>query len=514
MGLPNPFSGPSKRHSVCCRSCLACGYGQAVDTSTRWGDKRDGFPTGIRAGLLELRPFVEMIALVSVGRPVSELRIVASLAMLYVFRMLGLFMVFPVMMIYGLEYQAATPMLLGLALGCYGLTQAIFQIPLGLLSDIWGRKPIIVAGLLVFAGGSLVAALSDSVWGLIIGRALQGAGAIASAVLALVGDLTSEQNRTRAMAVIGISIGLSFSIAMVLGPVLAASGGLPAIFWLSTGLALVGIAILWGLVPDPPPNGSVRGEQRPVFRLLGAAMRNADLQRLNLGIFVLHFVLTATFVAVPLAFEQAGIAADRHWHFYLPVMLLSFLAMVPFIYLAERKRRMKGVFVGAVAVLMVAELVLGLSASLWHRVIGLFIFFGAFNLLEATLPSLVSKQAPAGSKGTAMGVYSTCQFLGAAIGGIAGGISYSYFGIGGVFWIGLVVCAVWLLVALSMKTPPHVTSIVLTQAHDVDVDVMRTAVSGIVDAHWAREQALLYLKVDSEHFRRDSLEDYLDSVRR
>ncbi len=477
------------------------------------GSKRDGVPTGIGAGLLELPPFAEMIALVSVGQSVSEVRIVASLALLYVFRMLGLFMVFPVMMIYGLEYHAATPMLLGLALGCYGLTQAIFQIPLGLLSDIWGRKPIIVAGLLVFAVGSLVAALADSVWGLIIGRALQGAGAIASAVLALVGDLTSEQNRTRAMAVIGISIGLSFSIAMVLGPVLAASGGLPAIFWLSTGLALGGIGILWGLVPDPPANAPVRGEQRPVFRLLGTAIRNADLQRLNLGIFVLHFVLTATFVAIPLAFERADIAADRHWRFYLPVMLLSFLAMMPFIYLAERKRRMKAVFVGAVAVLMTAELVLGLSTSLWHRVIGLFVFFGAFNLLEATLPSLVSRQAPAGSKGTAMGVYSTCQFLGAATGGIAGGFSYSYFGIAGVFWVSLVVCAVWLLVALSMRTPPQLTSLVLTQAHDVKTDAMRAAVPGIVDAHWAPEQALLYLKVDGDHFHRESLQKYLDSIR-
>lgn len=475
--------------------------------------KRDGFPTGIRIGLLELPPFVEMIPLVSVGQSVSELRIVASLAMLYVFRMLGLFMVFPVMMIYGLEYDAATPMLLGLALGCYGITQAIFQIPLGLLSDIWGRKPVIVAGLLVFAGGSLVAGLSDSVWGLIIGRALQGAGAIASAILALVGDLTSEQNRTRAMAAIGISIGISFSIAMVLGPVLAASGGLPAIFWLSTALALVGIAIIWGLVPDPPPNSTLPGEQRPAFRMLGSAMHNSDLQRLNLGIFALHFVLTATFVAIPLAFESAGIAASQHWHFYLPVMLLSFVAMVPFIYLAERKRRMKAVFVGAVAVLMIAELIMGLAAGLWHRVIGLFVFFAAFNLLEATLPSLVSKQAPAGSKGTAMGVYSTCQFMGAAIGGVAGGFSYSYFGIAGVFWVSLAVCAIWLLVATSMKAPSHLTSMVLPQAHDVEIESLRAHVPGIVDAHWAREQALLYLKVDSERFHREHLQRYLDSAR-
>lgn len=455
---------------------------------------------------------MEMVPLVRIGQSVSELRIVASLALLYVFRMLGLFMVFPVMMIYGLEYHAATPMLLGLALGCYGITQAIFQIPLGLLSDIWGRKPVIVAGLLVFAAGSLVAALSDSIWGLILGRALQGAGAIASAVLALVGDLTSEQNRTRAMAVIGISIGLSFSIAMVLGPLLAASGGLPAIFWLSTVLALVGIAIIWGLVPDPPLNSKMPGEQKPVLGLLGAAIRNTDLQRLNLGIFALHFVLTATFVAIPLAFERAGIVAAQHWHFYLPVMLLSFLAMVPFIYLAERKRRMKAVFIGAVAVLMLAELLLGLSADLWQRVVGLFVFFAAFNLLEATLPSLVSKQAPAGSKGTAMGVYSTCQFLGAAIGGIVGGFTYSYFGIAGVFWTGMAVCTVWLLVALSMKAPRHVTSMVLSQTTEVQVDVMRTRVPGIVDAHWAKEQALLYLKVDSDSFHQDDLRRYLDSA--
>lgn len=446
---------------------------------------------------------------VSSTRPVSEVKVVATLSLLYVFRMLGLFMVFPVMMLFGHQYADATPFLLGMALGIYGLTQAVFQIPLGLLSDVWGRKPIILLGLVVFAVGSVVAASADDVWGLIFGRSLQGAGAIASAVMALVGDLTSEQNRTRAMAAIGASIGLSFSVAMVLGPALAAAGGLEAIFWLSAALALLGMVILYALVPSPP-----RGERNgsaglTVPALLRNAIKSTDLLRLDFGIFVLHFVLTATFVVVPIAFYQSGVEAEKHWQFYLPVMLLAFVAMLPFMYIAERKRKIKNVFIAAVLLLVVAESGLALAEHLWHWVVGLFVFFTAFNLLEATLPSLVSKQAPAASKGTAMGVYSTCQFLGAAVGGMAGGYLYQQWGIGSVLALCTGACALWLVVSLSMQTPRYLTSICVPQAAKVDRQSLLGRVPGVVEVVWVKEQSLLYLKVDDQLFERSTLNRYL-----
>lgn len=445
----------------------------------------------------------------SATKPVSEVKVVATLSLLYVFRMLGLFMVFPVMMLFGQEYEGATPFLLGMALGIYGLTQAVFQIPLGLLSDVWGRKPVIFLGLVVFALGSVMAAYADSVWGLIFGRALQGAGAIASAVMALVGDLTSEQNRTRAMAMIGASIGLSFSVAMVLGPALAAAGGLGAIFWLSAALSLLGMIILYVLVPNP-----VQGEQQgsdglAVPALLRNAMSNGELLRLNFGIFALHFVLTATFVVVPVAFAQAGINAERHWQFYLPVMLVAFMAMLPLMYIAEGKRKIKAVFVVAVMLLVLAESGLIFASDLWHWVAGLFVFFTAFNLLEATLPSLISKQAPAGSKGTAMGVYSTCQFLGAAAGGMIGGYCYQQWGLPTVLGVCAAVCTAWFLIALGMRPPRYLKSLCLPEQREVDQHALVNNVSGVVEAYWAREQSLLYLKVDDQHFERARLDQYL-----
>lgn len=442
-------------------------------------------------------------------KPVSDIRVVATLALLYVFRMLGLFMVFPVMMLFGVDYEGATPFLLGLALGGYGLTQALFQIPFGLLSDIWGRKPVILIGFLIFLLGSIVAAMSDSVWGLVIGRVLQGSGAIASAVMALVGDLTSEQNRTRSMAIIGISIGLSFSVAMVVGPALAASGGLAAIFWFTAVLAGLGIAVLVFLVPDPPIGQTSGSDGVAVPALLKKSVSNPDLLRLNWGIFCLHFVLTGTFVVVPIALKGSGVGAEQHWQYYLPVILVAFLAMLPFVYVAERKRKVKNVFVGAVALLMIAELGLGWAVGLWHWVLGLFLFFTAFNLLEAMLPSLISKQAPAGSKGTAMGVYSTCQFLGAAAGGMSGGICYQYWGVSGVLFLCAAVSAAWLAVSLGMRHPRYLTSVCVPHQTALEEDELIDMVPGVVEVSWVKEQALLYLKVDDRTFKRNALTAFL-----
>lgn len=441
--------------------------------------------------------------------PVSEMRIVGSLALLYVFRMLGLFMVFPVMMLYGRDYIGQTPFLLGAALGIYGLTQAVFQIPLGLLSDIWGRKPVILIGLIVFALGSVVAAFADSVWGLMIGRALQGAGAIASAVLALVGDLTSEQNRTRAMAVIGASIGLSFAVAMFVGPMLAAAGGLSAIFWVASGLAGIGIIILLRAVPNPPAHSLRGAEGLAVPALFGRALKNRHLLRLDFAIFILHFVLTATFVAAPLVLEAAGKANDAHWHYYLPVMLLAFVAMVPFMYVAERKRKVRGVLLLSIAILMFSLLGLAIGEGLgWQWLLGIFCFFTAFNLLEATLPSWLSKQAPAGSKGTAMGVYSTCQFLGASVGGFVGGYIVQNFGVAAVFWLAAASCLVWLVVAVFMQAPPYLKSLCVPQKKPISGPALMTKVAGVIECAWVAEQQLLYLKVN-DSFEQQALDEYL-----
>lgn len=440
--------------------------------------------------------------------PVSELRVVSSLALLYVFRMLGLFMVLPVLMLYGDDYRGSTPFLLGLALGVYGLTQAALQIPLGLLSDLWGRKQVIVLGLLVFATGSIVAASADTVEGLIVGRALQGAGAIASAIMALLTDLTSEQNRTKAMAAIGASIGVSFSIALVLGPVVASFGGLSAIFWLSTALAGIGLVVVWKLVPTPPSASAsfVHRDTLAVPRLVGSTLRHPELLRLDWGIFCLHFVLMASFVAVPGLLETYGFHRDSHWQIYLPVMVLAFIAMLPFMLIAEKKRQVKPVFLAAVAILVLAEV--GLAQ--WHQQWGaglllLFAFFMAFNLLEATLPSLISKLAPAGSKGTAMGIYSTSQFFGAFAGGITGGYALQQWGLVGVFGASAGIALVWLVLAFFMRPPRHLSSLRLSARGNTQLAAAALALPGVVEALWADEEKLLYLKVDERALDRKQL---------
>ncbi|MEH6587617.1 MAG: MFS transporter [Halioglobus sp.] len=351
-----------------------------------------------------------------------ERRAVSSLALLYCFRMLGLFMVLPLLALYGLDLPGADPVTIGLALGVYGLSQALLQIPLGWLSDKIGRKPVIVGGLLVFALGSVVAAMADSIDGVILGRALQGAGAIASTVMALVADLTREEQRTKAMAIVGMSIGMSFAVALVLGPVIASAGGLGAVFWFTLVLALGGIAIVLLMVPTPE-TGQIHAEVGARRGLFSRSLRDPGLLRLNFAVFTLHFILMALFLVVPgHLLEVAGLDRDSHWLVYLPALVLSIAGMVPMMILAERKGRLHGMFLLAIALLIVAMAVILSSTAPLFLYLGMWLFFVGFNYLEATLPSLVSKMVFAGGKGTALGVYSTCQFLGAFAGGTLGGI--------------------------------------------------------------------------------------------
>ncbi|WP_252091650.1 MFS transporter [Pseudomonas sp. MWU13-3659] len=441
----------------------------------------------------------------------SETRAASGLALVFAFRMLGMFMVLPVLATYGMDLAGATPALIGLAIGAYGLTQAVLQIPFGVISDRIGRRPVIYLGLVIFALGSVLAAQADSIWGVIAGRILQGAGAISAAVMALLSDLTREQHRTKAMAMIGMSIGLSFAVAMVIGPLLTRAFGLSGLFLATAGLALVGIALIAFVVPNTHTTLQHR-ESGVARQALGPTLRHPDLLRLDVGIFILHAILMASFVALPLAFvERGGLPKEQHWWVYLTALLVSFFAMVPFIIYGEKKRKMKRVLLGAVSVLLLVEVFFWQWAdNLRGLVIGTVVFFTAFNLLEASLPSLVSKVSPAGGKGTAMGVYSTSQFLGAALGGIIGGWLFQHGGLSMVFLGCAGLCALWLLTALRMNEPPYVTSLRMPLTPEAVREAGLTerlmAVPGVTDAVVVAEEAAIYIKLDTKILDRTTLE--------
>ncbi|MEM8562365.1 MAG: MFS transporter [Pseudomonadota bacterium] len=374
----------------------------------------------------------------------SERRSVGSLSLLYSFRMLGLFMVLPLLALYAADYPGATPSLIGLAMGIYGLTQALLQVPLGWLSDRIGRKPVIVAGLTIFAIGSIVAAIADSLWVIVIGRALQGAGAITAAVMALVADLTRDEQRTKAMALVGITIGISFALALVLGPVVAGAGGLPAVFWLTAGLAVGGIAIVLFLVPTPERTGTHYAEVGAQPDLLGRALRDMNLARLNMGVFCLHFVLVACFLVVPDALEQlAGIDRADHWKLYLSTLGVSILGIVPMMRVAERGGRLREMCLLGIVLLLVALGGLSMADGLWTVFALLTVFFVGFNYLEATLPSQVSRSVFKDGKGTALGIYATCQFMGIFCGGAIGGWVLERGGSHYLLALCMILCVLW-----------------------------------------------------------------------
>ncbi|AZT82792.1 MFS transporter [Marinobacter sp. NP-4(2019)] len=443
-----------------------------------------------------------------------ERRSVAALASVYAMRMLGLFMVMPVFVLLGDDLRGSTPTLIGLAIGAYGLSQALLQIPFGLLSDRVGRKRMIYIGLILFAAGSLVAASTDSIYVVIAGRILQGAGAIASVLMALLSDLTREEERTKAMATVGISIGLSFSVSLVLGPLIGSAFGLSGLFYLTAMLALVAMVIVWRLVPTPHQH-KISADTRPARAMLARVLSDHRLLRLDFGIFALHLALTAIFLVFPtLLQDQLGLPSSSHWWFYLTVMVTSFFAMVPFIIIGEKKRKMKPVLCGAIALLTMATAGLAhISVSLMAAWAVLFFFFMAFNLLEASLPSLISKESPAASKGTAMGVYSTSQFLGAFVGGAIGGMLLEQVGVSGVLWLMAAVLVLWLVVALTMPSPGYTTSFVVqlqqvahSQFDNID-DAFRQ-LPGVQDVVILEEADTAYLKVDRQHFDEGLLADF------
>ncbi|RQW79811.1 MAG: MFS transporter [Methylococcus sp.] len=445
-----------------------------------------------------------------------EWRASLSLAAIYMLRMLGMFLILPVFSVLARDLPDATPVLVGLAISAYGLTQAVFQIPFGFWSDRFGRKPVITAGLLLFVLGSALAAMSDSIHGIILGRALQGAGAVAAVVMALAADLTREEHRTKAMALIGISIGISFAVSMVLGPVLSQWMGLKGLFWLITVLAVLSIVVLHVAVPTPAVSRFHRDTQLRSASL-AAVFGNPELLRLNAGIFSLHLILTATFVVVPLIIQdRLGVPTADHWHLYLPVFVLSILSMVPFVILAEKKRKMKPVFLAFIAIVGLACLgFLVLGDQYWGVFALLYLFFTGFNLLEATLPSMVSKIAPPDQKGTAMGVYSTSQFLGAFAGGVGAGWIHGHYGVTQVFLFSALAAFAWLVVAAFMAPPRHLSSLLLNiegiaPSASSKLNGRLLAVPGVVEAVVVPEDGVAYLKIDKQQLDRDALAAALD----
>ncbi|KTD62573.1 transporter, major facilitator family [Legionella spiritensis] len=444
---------------------------------------------------------------------------VLPIAAIFCFRMLGLFMLIPVFTVFANHLESATPTLIGIALGSYGLSQGILQMPFGILSDKIGRKPVLTIGLLLFILGSLLGALTHSIYGMILARVLQGTGAIGSVLIALMADLTPDRERTKAMAVIGMTIGISFSLAMVISPSITHHYGLPGIFYLTAVLATSGLILLHLVIPSPSRE-SFHADSETNPSLLKSVFFNPQLQRLNAGIFLQHFILTSTFYVVPLLLSQQ--VRDGHlsqqWHFYLPVMIFSFLAMIPFIAVAERKQAMKPVFLSSV---LIAGLSQWCLAWTHHHQVSLWIFmvtyFIAFNILEASLPSLISKQANPHTKGTAMGIYSSSQFLGIFLGGTAGGLLFQLGGANAIFYTNGLVCVFWLAVAWSM-TPYAYLSTIIINGQDFDATTLQIAIrrlsrlKGVSHVRYNREDNHFQLRVIKREYRTGSAENILADI--
>ncbi len=378
-----------------------------------------------------------------------ELRAGVSLASLFGLRMLGLFLILPVFAVHAPQLAGGDNLtLVGIALGAYGLSQAILQIPFGMASDRFGRKPIIALGLIVFALGSFLAASATDIYVAIAGRALQGAGAISSVVVALAADLTREEHRTKTMGMIGATIGFVFALSLVIAPILYESIGMSGLFVLTGVLALAGIAVVYGVIPDVQLTEHAGSGAAPS---LASIVMDLELARLNFGIFALHLVQMAMFVVLPAALIEAGLPVGVHWKAYLPVVLVSFALMVPPILYADRRNRPKVVMTAAVGLMLLVQGGLVFGHSLAALIVLLLLFFTAFNVLEAMLPSLVSRVAPSRARGSAIGVYNTTQTMGLFAGGLAGGWLAKHHGAAAVYWLGAALMLIWLVLVAGMR---------------------------------------------------------------
>ncbi|MGB4811723.1 MAG: MFS transporter [Methylophilaceae bacterium] len=428
-----------------------------------------------------------------------------SLASIYGLRMLGMFLILPIFAIYATHYEGGNNIqLVGMALGAYPLAQALFQLPYGMASDRFGRKNIIYIGLIMLIVGSVIVALTNNIYIVILGRAIQGAGAVSAAVTALLADLTREEHRTKAMALIGSTIGVTFAISLVLGPAIAHWVGIAGIFWLTAILAGLAMLVVKFMVPNPLIS-SFHSDASTAPTKLKDVLKNGQLLRLNYGIFALHASQMAMFIVVPFAIQKTShLDVSHHWQVYLPILVGSFILMIPAIIVGEKKNLLKQVFIGAVALMLFAQLCFaGLITSFWGVIFSLFAYFVAFNTLEASLPSLISKLAPAAAKGTAMGVYNTSQSFGAAVGSLVGGFLSHHYGFSAVFIFCAALVGIWLMLTFSMKTPPavrtkmyHLNNLNDAQAKSIADEI--STMAGVYEAVAIASENMLIVKVSNQ----------------
>lgn len=446
----------------------------------------------------------------------AELRATIGLASVYGLRMFGLFIILPVFAFYAEDLPGGNNYaLVGIALGAYGLTQAILQIPFGWLSDRIGRKPVIYLGLVLFALGSLIAAAAIDIYWVILGRIIQGAGAISAAVMALAADLTREENRTKAMAIIGMTIGTVFAISLIVAPILNQWIGVPGIFALTGILALLAMIVIRAVVPDPQIS-RFHSDTEASSASFASVLQDTQLLRLNYGIFALHATLMSLWLIMPLTLRQAGMPPDDHWQIYLPVLILSLVLIVPLIIFSEKRSKLKPIFIAAIVTLLIGQILLAFTSySVCGTAIALLVFFTGFNLLEASLPSLISKIAPVGAKGTAIGIYSSTQFLGAFTGAAAGGYLFENYETYALYVFCGSLLVLWLILAITMKAPASVRS-KMYHIQEMDLNKSRelsrqlAAIRGVYEALVLSDERVAYLKVDMKSFDEEKIIELLE----
>ncbi|MGO2279441.1 MULTISPECIES: MFS transporter [unclassified Psychrobacter] len=436
-----------------------------------------------------------------------EKRAILGVGGIFALRMIGLFMIVPVFSVYGENYAHATPFLIGLAVGIYGLGQAIFQIPMSLAADKFPRKPIIFLGLILFAVGGMIAANATDIYEVIIGRALAGSGAVSAVLMALLADVTREEMRTKAMATMGLTIATSIMLAFAFGPLLVGSLGISGLFWLTSGFAVLAMLLLM-VIPTPMRVLKHNLDNKTIGQQLATVLKIGDLNRLHIGIFALHLTMTAIFVILPHQLSEVlGLSVRQQGLVYLPLLFIGFAVAIPFIIIAEKKRKMRQVFLGAIALMTAALALLALGSQVGVGIIlGLLLYFMGFNLLEATIPSWISKRAPVANKATAMGLNSSSQFFGAFVGGAMGGLLLSQSNL--LAWgILAIIMGAALLLIIPIAQPPYLSSTTVTIPKDINIqDWSRRmlAVDGVDELVVMAKEQVAYLKLDKTQLTDDS----------
>ncbi len=439
-----------------------------------------------------------------------EKRAILGVGGIFALRMIGLFMIVPVFSVYGDNYAHATPFLIGLAVGIYGLGQAIFQIPMSLAADKFPRKPIIFLGLVLFAIGGIIAANATDIYEVIIGRALAGSGAVSAVLMALLADVTREEMRTKAMATMGLTIATSIMLAFAFGPLLVGSLGISGLFWLTAGFAVLAMLLLL-FVPTPLRVLKHNLDNKSIGQQLATVLKIGDLNRLHIGIFALHLTMTAIFVILPHQLNDVlGLSVRQQGLVYLPLLFIGFAVAIPFIIIAEKKRKMRQVFLAAIALMTVALVLLALGGQVGVGIIlGLLLYFMGFNLLEATIPSWISKRAPVANKATAMGLNSSSQFFGAFVGGAMGGLLLSQPNL--LAWgILAIIMAASLLLIIPIADPPYLSSTTVTIPKNIDIqDWSRQmlAVDGVDELVVMAKEQVAYLKLDKTQLTDNSRQE-------